>query len=71
MAILGLGYNRGADLSPDKITSQTTAQVGLCDVQVNIDLTKSLTREDVILILGAVERVLEDGRQTLASGITL
>lgn len=61
MASVSLGLNRGADQSPDKITVGTVAASGN-DVVLSIDKTKSLTNEDVILIVKAFERFLEDGR---------
>lgn len=61
MASVSLGLNRGADQSPDEITVGTVAASGN-DVVLSIDKTKSLTNEDVILIVKAFERFLEDGR---------
>lgn len=68
MASVSLGLNRGADQSPDKITIGTVAASGN-DVVVSIDKTKNLTNEDVILILQAIERRLEDGRTDLLTSI--
>lgn len=63
MASVSYGLNRGADQSPDAINVGTQA-VSTYDVELRIDQTKSLTREDVILILQAFQRRLEDGRNT-------
>lgn len=68
MASVSLGLNRGADQSPDAITIGTLA-VSTNDVEVRIDNTKGLTNADVIEILKAVERRLEDGRLDLLAGI--
>lgn len=61
MAGISFGLNRGADQSPDKIVTGTLT-VSSNDVELRWDTTKSLTREDIILILQAFERLLEDGR---------
>ena len=63
MASVSYGLNRGADQSPDQVNVGTLA-VSTYDVELRIDQTKNLTREDVILILQAFERRLEDGRNT-------
>lgn len=62
MASVSYGLNRGADQSPDKITVGTLA-VSTNDVEVRIDKTKNLNHQDVILILQAFIRRLEDGRE--------
>lgn len=61
MASVSLGLNRGADQSPDQITLGTVAASGN-DVVLSIDQTKNLTRLEVILIVEAFVRKLEDGR---------
>ena len=64
MAKLYLGYNVGADLSPDKVASgaATTGK----DVELVIDLAKfdnkTKTRQDLALIVDAFERILGDTR---------
>ncbi len=63
MASVSYGLNRGADQSPDKITVGTLA-VTTNDVELRWDATKHLTREDIILIVQAFQRRLEDGRNT-------
>lgn len=64
MADLFIGFNIGSDLSPDKAT--TGSSTGGTDVELRIDLTKldgkTKTRLDALLILEAIERVIEDGR---------
>lgn len=62
MASEYIGYNRGADLSPMQATVGTST--GSTDVELRIDLTKSLTREDIILITEAIERYVLDQRIT-------
>jgi len=62
MASQFFGYNRGADLSPDKVTTGTST--GSTDVELRVDLAKSLTRQDVNLITEALMRVVNDGRIT-------
>ena len=63
MASVSYGLNRGADQSPDKINVGTLA-ISTYDVELRIDKTKSLNHQDVILILQAFIRRLEDGRNT-------
>lgn len=64
MTSLSYSLSRGADQSPDKITVGTSAP-GTGDVELRVDLTTHTpTREDVILILQAFQRRLEDGRNT-------
>ena len=62
MAYVSLGLNRGADQSPDAIAVGTDDGGAGNNVTVCINKAASLTREDVILILQAIERRLEDGR---------
>lgn len=65
MASVSFGLNRGSafDAQPDKITVGTLA-VSTNDVELRWDATKSLTHREVIQILKAFERRLEDGRFT-------
>lgn len=63
MASIYIGYNRGADLSPDKATEG--AATGSMDVELRIDTGKSLTRAEVLEIAGAITRYLVDGRTTV------
>jgi hypothetical protein len=60
MASIYIGFNRGADLSPDKATEG--ASTGSTDVELRIDTSKSMTRQDVNLITEAILRYLNDGR---------
>lgn len=62
MANIYIGYNRGADLSPDKATEG--AATGSTDVELRIDTSKSLTRSEIAEITGAIQRYLLDGRTT-------
>lgn len=68
MASVSLGLNRGAEDQPDKITVGVLA-VSTNDVELRIDQTKNLTRLEVILILQAFQRELEDGRFASVSGV--
>lgn len=61
MASVSFGLNRGADQSPDQVTVGTLA-VSTNDVEVRIDQTKGLQREEIVLILQAIERTILDGR---------
>lgn len=64
MSSVSYSLNRGADQSPDKIAVGTNAP-GAGDVELRVDVTTHTpTREDVILILQAFIRRLEDGRNT-------
>jgi hypothetical protein len=60
MASIYIGFNRGADLSPDKATEGSST--GSTDVELRIDTSKSMTRQDVNLITEAILRYLNDGR---------
>lgn len=60
MASIFIGFNRGADLSPDKVTEG--ASTGATDVELRIDTGKGLTRQEVTVIMEAIERYLNDGR---------
>lgn len=62
MASQYYGYNRGTDLSPNAIT--TGSSTGSTDVELRVDLAKSLTREDVYEIAEAIIRYIQDGRST-------
>lgn len=62
MASVSFGLNRDVvDMSPDQITVGTLA-ITTNDVELRWDNTKSLTRENIIIILKAFERRLEDQR---------
>ncbi len=60
MASIFIGYNRGASLDPGNATEG--ASTGSTDVELRIDTGKGLTRQDVALIVEAIERYLNDGR---------
>lgn len=64
MADIYIGYNFGADLSPDQATEG--ASTGSTDVELRISTTNlataKATRLDVLLIMEAIERYLSDGR---------
>lgn len=62
MAFVSYGLNRGADQSPDQIAIGSDDGGAGNDVTLAFDLTKSLTTEDVVLILEAFKRRLLDGR---------
>ncbi len=59
MASQYMGFNRGADLSPGKIITNTVT--GGTDIELRIDLTKNLTRMDVELTVEAIMQYLLDG----------
>lgn len=62
MASVSFGLNRDVvDMGPDRITVGTLA-ITTNDVELRWDNTKGLTRENIILILKAFERRLEDQR---------
>lgn len=63
MASVSYGLNRRADQSPERITVGTLA-VTTNDVELrwNNSLTNPLQRREIIDILGAFIRRLEDGR---------
>jgi hypothetical protein len=62
MASFSYGLNAGAiDTSPDQITVGTLA-VSTNDVELRVDKTKSLTKLEIIRIVEAFVRRLEDER---------
>lgn len=62
MASVSYGLNRDVvDMGPDRITVGTLA-VTTNDVELRWDNTKGLTRDNIIRIIRAFERRLEDGR---------
>lgn len=64
MASQFIGLNRGAQLqNPGSVTSGTST--GSTDVELRIDLTKSLTRLDIKLLTEALIRYVDDGRVTV------
>lgn len=64
MADRYFGFNFGADLSPDNVTTGTST--GSTDVELRISTTNmatvKATREDAVLIAEAIVRVILDGR---------
>ena len=67
MASQYFGFNRGTDLSPDAITTGTSS--GSTDVELRVDLTKSLTKEDILLITEAIIRMIIDQRTTTIGNV--
>ena len=61
MAATSYSLSYGADQSPDEIAVGTSVP-GAGDVEVRINLDANTTAEQVILILEAFIRRLEDGR---------
>lgn len=63
MAYVSYGLNRNGPLmTPTEINIGTDDGGNANNVTLCMDLTKALTTEDVILILDAFKRRLEDGR---------
>ena len=64
MAKLYLGFNVGADYTPDKVQSGSSTTGA--DVELVVDLTKfdnkTKTKLDLSLIMEALEGVIEDER---------
>lgn len=67
MASQYFGYNRGTDLSVNAVTTGTST--GSTDVELRIDLTKSITKQDAKLICDAIVRVIEDAATTSLASI--
>lgn len=68
MASVSFGLNRGADSQPDKIVVGTLA-VTTNDVEVRIDNTKGLTRQEIVEILERIQGEVLDGRQNVLLNI--
>lgn len=60
------GLNRGANANPDEVTVGTST--GSTDVELRIDKTKSLTKEDVRVLVSTIIRRIVDGRYDEISG---
>ncbi len=61
MASEFLGLNRGAsEMQPDLVVAGTST--GATDVELRVDLTKGLTRKDIVTLTEAILRFVEDGR---------
>lgn len=68
MADLFIGCNRGAIVTqPYRFT--TGSSTGSTDVELRIDLSKSLTRQDVANILEGIEGYLLDGKANVSLGV--
>ncbi len=65
MASIYIGYNFGADLSPDQATEGSST--GSTDVELRIDTGKITNRLDAVLITEAIIRYLVDGRTTVTT----
>lgn len=63
MASVSFGLNRGADSQPDKVTVGTLA-VSTNDVELRIDATKGLTRQEITEITHRLLGEVNDGRNT-------
>jgi len=61
MASVSLGLNRGADSQPDKVTVGTLA-VSTNDVELRVDATKGLTRQEITEIVHRLLDEVNDGR---------
>jgi hypothetical protein len=64
MAYVSFGLDRGADQSPDRITIGTDDGGAGNNVTVAVNKGVGFTHEEVILVLQAIIRRLEDGRNT-------
>lgn len=68
MASVSFGLNRGADSQPDQITVGTLA-VSTNDVEVRVDNTKGLTRQEIAEILMRITNEVLDGRQAVLANV--
>lgn len=68
MASVSFGLNRGADSQPDQITVGTLA-VSTNDIEVRIDNTKGLTRQEICEILDRIKYEVLDGRQAVLANV--
>lgn len=64
MASVSFGLNRGADSQPDQVTVGTLA-VTTNDVELRVDGTKGLTRQEITEITMRLLYELNDGRTTV------
>lgn len=60
MADRFIGYNRGADLSPDAAT--VGSSTGSTTVELRWTVTSGMTRQEITLMTEAILRRLNDGR---------
>lgn len=60
MASIFIGYNRGADQSPDQATEGSST--GSTDIELRVDTGKGWTRSEVQEYIEAIKRYLLDGR---------
>lgn len=68
MASVSFGVNRGADSQPDKITVGTLA-VSTSDIELRIDNTKGLTRQEITILTLRLLDEVNDGRQAVLANI--
>lgn len=61
MASVSFGLNRGADSQPDEVTVGTLA-VSTNDVELRVDATKGLTRQEITEIVKRLLDEVNDGR---------
>ncbi len=62
MASAFFGLNRGTvDLGPDKVVYSATT-TGSTDVELRVDLTKGLTKNDINLLVVAIMTAVLDAR---------
>ncbi len=71
MAYVSYGLNKGTDQSPDVIfeSAGTDDGGGANNVTICINNAVGLTKEDVVLILEAFQRLFEDGRINTMAGL--
>lgn len=68
MASVSFGVNRGADSQPDQITVGTLA-VTTSDVELRIDNTKGLTRNEITILVKRLLDEVNDGRQAVLANV--
>ena len=69
MAYVSFGLDRGADDQPDKIALGTDDGGAGNNVTLCMNQAASLTRTEVLLILDAFKRKIEDGRYAGIAGV--
>ncbi len=68
MASVSFGLNRGADSQPDQVTVGTLA-VSTNDVELRIDNTTGLTRQEITEITHRLLNEVNDGRQAVLANV--
>lgn len=68
MASVSFGLNRGASNQPDDVTVGTLA-VSTNDVELRIDNTKGLTRQEITEITKRLLDEVNDGRQAVLANV--